>query len=133
MSTRLSRDFIREKIGFGVKDYFVPRQDGVQQYELNEDICKAFDKDARKDKMMRVNGDNNYAIFSIHDELIGPEGILFNMAVCQGLGYTILVWVKVFNGQDWGWIDIDGNFTDDQSKAEFGCWLEDDSYVIRLS
>ena len=236
---------IREKIGFGVKDYFVPRQDGVQQYELNEDICKAFDKDARKDKMMRVKGSNNYAIFSIHDDLIGPEGILANMAVCQELGYTILVddkgghrldknsllkikndvfpkstlrideytnvtripdtrfytisgclrkgivdsdgvilvpsemdeidtdtycnevyalklrrgnmyglfdwrgiyiepkfedmevpsegWVKVFNGKDWGWIDIEGNFTDDQSKAEFGCWIEDDTHIIRLA
>lgn len=193
---------------------------------------------------MRVDGRNNYAIFSIHDDLIGPEGILANMAVCQELGYTILMddkcghrldknsllkikndvflkstlrideytnvtripdtrfyaisgclgkgivdsdgvivvpaemdeietdtyynevfalklrkgnkyglfdwrgiyiepkfgdmevpsdgWVKVFNGKDWGWIDIDGNFTDDQSKAEFGCWLEDKSYAIAL-
>lgn len=33
----------------------------------------------------------NFAVFSIHDELIGPLGILENMAVCQRLGYTILV------------------------------------------
>ena len=31
------------------------------------------------------------AVFSIHDELIGPVGILENMAVCQRLGYTILI------------------------------------------
>ena len=30
-------------------------------------------------------------MFSIHDELIGPLGILENIAVCQRLGYTILV------------------------------------------
>ena len=82
---------IREKIGFGVKDYFVPRQDGIQQYELNEEICRDFDEDARREKMKRVDGDSNYAIFSINDDLIGPEGILANMAVCQELGYTILV------------------------------------------
>ncbi len=33
----------------------------------------------------------NFAVFSIHDELIGPVGILENMAVCQRLGYTILI------------------------------------------
>ena len=82
---------IREKIGFGVKEYFVPRQDGIQQYELNEEICRAFDQDAQKEKMTRVDAGNNYATFSIHDDLIGPEGILANMAVCQELGYTILV------------------------------------------
>ena len=41
-------------------------------------------------------------------------------------------WVKVFNGESWGWIDIDGNFTDLESKAEFGCWIEDDSYALRI-
>lgn len=235
---------IRKKIGFGIKDHFVPRQDGVQQYELNEEVCKAFERDGRKEKMMRVSSYHSYAVFSIHDDLVGPEGILSNMAVCQELGYTILVddngghrldkhslqkirkevfpkstlrinehrnvrrirdtrfymiegfcgskgvadadgvilvpeimdeietdtycnevfslklrkgdkyglldyrgiyiepkfdqlevpvegWVKVFNGERWGWIDIDGNFTDDESQAEFGCWIEDESYVIR--
>ena len=33
----------------------------------------------------------NFAVFSIHDELIGPVGILENMDVCQRLGYTILI------------------------------------------
>jgi hypothetical protein len=33
----------------------------------------------------------NFAVFSIHDELIGPVGILENMAVCQRLGYSILI------------------------------------------
>ena len=84
-------EIIREKIGFGVKEYFVPRQDGVQQYELNENICKAFERDGSKDGMRQVNKEENFAVFSIHDELIGPEGILANMAVCQELGYTILV------------------------------------------
>ena len=236
---------IREKIGFGVKEYFVPRKNGIQQYELNEELCKAFERDGRKEKMMRVRGYKDYAVFSIHDELIGSEGILANMVVCQELGYKILLddkgghrldkntlekikdvifanstirideyrsvyripntrfytfhscigkgivdsdgvilvpsemdeidtetyynevfalkirkgdkyglfdwrgiyvepkfedmevpdegWVKVYNGNVWGWIDIDGNFTDDQSKAEFGCWIEDESYALSLT
>ena len=42
---------IREKIGFGVKEYFVPRQDGIQQYVLDEDVCRAFESDSRLDQM----------------------------------------------------------------------------------
>lgn len=84
-------NIIREKIGFGVKEYFVPREDGIQNYELTEEVCKAFERDACSEKMMKVNSSNNFALFSIHDELIGQEGILANMAVCQNHGYTILV------------------------------------------
>lgn len=90
---------IREKIGFGVKEYFVPRQDGIQQYELNEEICRAFDQDAQKEKMTWVDAGNNYATFSIHDDLIGLEGILANMAVCVRNWDTQFLWMtKVVTG-----------------------------------
>lgn len=90
---------IREKIGFGVKEYFVPRQDGIQQNELNEKICRAFDQDAQKEKMTWVDAGNNYATFSIHDDLIGLEGILANMAVCVRNWDTQFLWMtKVVTG-----------------------------------
>ena len=82
---------IREKIGFGVKEYFVPRQDGIQQYVLDEDVCREFERDSRLDLMTPGDASLNFAVFSIHDELIGPVGILENMDVCQRLGYTILI------------------------------------------
>ena len=34
---------IRKTIGFGIKKYFMPRQDGVQEYELNEAVCSRFE------------------------------------------------------------------------------------------
>ena len=84
-------EIIREKIGFGVKEYFVPRQDGIQQYVLDEDVCREFERDSRLDLMTPGDASLNFAVFSIHDELIGPVGILENMDVCQRLGYTILI------------------------------------------
>ena len=84
-------EIIREKIGFGVKEYFVPRQDGIQQYVLDEDVCRAFERDSRLNLMTPGDASLNFAVFSIHDELIGPVGILENMDVCQRLGYTILI------------------------------------------
>ena len=78
----ISKD-IREKIGFGVKDYFVPRQDGVQQYVLDESVCEAFEAAIRDVKRPQADPDQDCAVFSIHDELIGQEGILANMVVCQ--------------------------------------------------
>ena len=80
---------IRNKIGFGVKDYFVQRKDGVQQYLLDEGVCQRFEDYIKKHATTK--GDNDYALFCIFDELIGPEGILSNMSVCFNSGYTILV------------------------------------------
>lgn len=86
----ISKD-IREKIGFGVKDYFVPRQDGVQQYVLDESVCEAFEAAIRDVKCPQADPDQDCAVFSIHDELIGQDGILANMVVCQEAGYRIVV------------------------------------------
>lgn len=47
---------IREKIGVGMKEYFVPRQDGIQQNELDEEVCARADGSTnyrRKGKTMR--------------------------------------------------------------------------------
>lgn len=47
---------IREKIGVGMKEYFVPRQDGIQQNELDEEVCARADGSTnyrQKGKTMR--------------------------------------------------------------------------------
>ena len=82
-------ELIREKIGFGVKEYFVPRQDGVQQYVLDEMVCQQFDEYMKTHVPTR--GEHDYALFCMHDELIGSDGILSNEALCFNLGYTILI------------------------------------------
>lgn len=86
----ISKD-IRQKIGFGKKEYFVPRQDGIQEYVLDEGVCAAFEKAIEETVCPEADRHRDYAVFSIHDELIGPEGILENMVVCQQAGYKVLL------------------------------------------
>ena len=57
----------------GMKEYFVPRQDGIQQNELDEEVCAWVDGSIADNKPTVGKG-KDYAMFSIHDELIGPEG-----------------------------------------------------------
>lgn len=82
-------DLIRNKVGFGVKEYFVIRQDGVQQYSLDEAVCQRFE--AYIHTHQPTQGKRDYALFSIHDELIGSAGILLNQAICFNNGYSILI------------------------------------------
>ena len=82
-------DLIRSKIGFGEKEYFVQRQNGVQHYLLDESVCQRFDEYISTHKP--TNGKHDYALFCIHDELIGSAGILSNEAICFSNGYSILI------------------------------------------
>ena len=81
---------IRETLGFGEKEYFVPRQDSVQHYTLNEDVCTRFENFQTGCQTTPGKG-RDYAIFSIHDELIGPTGVLSNQGSCYKAGYQILI------------------------------------------
>ena len=85
---------IREKIGFGTKRYFVPRQDGVQEYTLDESVCRRFEKFIETHATTAVrqeDGNRDIAVFSIHDELIGEHGVLENMAKCFNAGFEIMI------------------------------------------
>lgn len=106
---------IREAIGFGSKEYFVSRQDGVQEYELNEAVCARFEYFIAGNKPTPSKC-HDYAMFSIHDELIGADGVRRNQVVCYDAGYRILIdtdgghrlrkatlrlaWNHLFNGRD---------------------------------
>ena len=106
---------IRETIGFGKKEYFGPREDGVQEYELNEAICARFENFIAGYNPTSGKG-YDYAMFSIHDELIGADGVRRNQVVCYEAGYRILIdsdgghrlrkatlrlaWKHLFNGRD---------------------------------
>ena len=87
-------DIIRDKIGFGTKQYFVPRQDGVQEYVLDEDVCRRFEKymEAHTPKVNRYAWNHpDVAVFSVNDELIGEHGVLQNMERCFNAGFEIMV------------------------------------------
>ena len=80
---------IRETIGFGEKEYFVPRRDGVQHYVLDEEVCKRFEDYIAGHARTPGRG-ADYAVFSLQDELIGQEGVRSNMEICAASGYRIL-------------------------------------------
>lgn len=87
-------DIIRSRIGFGTKEYFVPRQDGVQEYALDEAVCQRFEKfiESHTPTVNRYAFFHpDVAVFSINDELIGEHGVLQNMEECFMAGFEIMV------------------------------------------
>ncbi len=82
-------ELIRSKIGFGTYSYFVERQDGKTEYTLDEAVCRHFMEYSKSHKA--VNGTRNYALFAVHDELIGDADMLENMAAVFESGYRLLL------------------------------------------
>ena len=82
-------ELIRSKIGFGTYSYFVERQDGKTEYTLDETVCRHFMEYSKSHKA--VNGTRNYALFAVHDELIGDADMLENMAAVFESGYRLLL------------------------------------------
>lgn len=80
---------IRYKIGFGTYSYFVERQDGNTEYTLDEAVCRRFTEYESSHKV--VNGTKNYALFAVHDELIGDADMLDNTAMVFESGYRLLL------------------------------------------
>ena len=80
---------IRETLGFGTKEYFVPRQDGIQEYVLDESMCVRFENFIAGHQP--TSGKRDYAMFSINDELIGSAGVRNNQRICYQAGYRILI------------------------------------------
>ena len=82
-------ELIRSKIGFGTYSYFVKRQDGKTEYTLDETVCRRFTEFGQKHSA--VGGIKNYAMFAVHDELIGDADMLDNMALAFESGYQLLL------------------------------------------
>ena len=82
-------ELIRSKIGFGTYSYLVERQDGNAEYILDETICRRFMEYESSHKA--VSGTKNYALFAVHDELIGDADMLDNMAMVFESGYRLLL------------------------------------------
>ena len=82
-------ELICSKIGFGTYSYFIKRQDGKTEYTLNEEVCRHFAEYTQAHKA--ITGIRNYALFAVHDELIGDADMLDNMAMVFESGYRILL------------------------------------------
>ena len=85
-------ELIRSKIGFGTYSYFVARQDDKTEYTLDEAVCRRFTEYESSHKA--VGGTKNYALFAVHDELIGDADMLDNMALVFESGYQLLLDTK---------------------------------------
>lgn len=82
-------ELICSKIGFGTYSYFVERQDGNTEYTLDEAVCRRFTEYESSHKA--VSGTKNYALFAVHDELIGDADMLDSMTMVFESGYRLLL------------------------------------------
>lgn len=82
-------ELICSKIGFGTYSYFIKRQDCKTEYTLNEEVCRHFAEYTQAHKA--ITGIRNYALFAVHDELIGDADMLDNMAMAFESGYRLLL------------------------------------------
>lgn len=82
-------ELIRFKIGFGTYSYFVERHESKTEYTLDETICRRFAEYTQTHKA--IAGIRNYALFAVHDELIGDANMLDNMASVFEAGYKLLL------------------------------------------
>ena len=69
--------------------YFVERQDGNTEYTLDEAVCRRFTEYESSHKA--VSGTKNYALFAVHDELIGDADMLDSMTMVFESGYRLLL------------------------------------------
>ena len=82
-------EIIRSRIGFGTYPYLVERQDGKAEYTLDEAVCRRFTEYESSHKA--VSGTKNYALFAVHDELIGDADMLDSMTMVFESGYRLLL------------------------------------------
>lgn len=82
-------DCVRNTIGFGRHKYFCKRLDGATEFELTEEMCKGYE--AYIATHTPSLGRASYAVFAIHDELLGDEASVVAQKIVGGCGYKVLV------------------------------------------
>ena len=82
-------DCVRNTIGLGRHKYFCKRLDGATEFELTEDMCKGYE--AYITTHTPSLGKSSYAVFAIHDELLGDEASVVAQKIVGNCGYKVLV------------------------------------------
>ena len=82
-------DCVRNTIGLGRHKYFCKRLDGATEFELTEEMCKGYETYIAVHKPSL--GKSSYAVFAIHDELLGDEASLVAQKIVGDCGYKVLV------------------------------------------
>ena len=82
-------DCVRNTIGLGRHNYFCKRLDGTTEFELTEEMCKGYETYIAAHKPSL--GKSSYAVFAIHDELLGDEASVVAQKIVGDCGYKVLV------------------------------------------
>lgn len=82
-------DSVRNTIGLGQHEYFCDRINGKQTFELTEEMCLGYENYIATHTPLQ--GKENYAIFSAHDELLGDEASRTAQQVVSDAGYNVLI------------------------------------------
>ena len=82
-------DSVRNTIGLGQHEYFCDRINGKQAFELTEEMCLGYENYIATHTPLQ--GKENYAIFSAHDELLGDEASLKAQQVVSDAGYCVSI------------------------------------------
>ena len=82
-------DCVRNTIGLGRHKYFCKRLDGATEFGLTEEMCKGYEAyiATHTPSLGRVS----YAVFAIHDELLGDEASVVAQKIVGDCGYNVLV------------------------------------------
>ena len=82
-------DSVRNTIGLGQHEYFCDRINGKQTFELSEEMCLGYENYIATHTPLQ--GKENYAIFSAHDELLGDEASLKAQHIVSDAGYSVSI------------------------------------------
>ena len=82
-------DSVRNTIGLGQHEYFCDRMNGKQTFDLTEEMCLGYENYIATHTPLQ--GKENYAIFSAHDELLGDEASLKAQQVVSAAGYSVSI------------------------------------------
>ena len=82
-------DSVRNTIGLGEHEYFCDRINGKQTFELSEEMCLGYENYIATHTPLQ--GKENYAIFSAHDELLGDEASRIAQQVVSDTGYCVSI------------------------------------------
>lgn len=82
-------DSVRNTIGLGQREYFCDRINGKQTFELSEEMCLGYENYIATHTPLQ--GKENYAIFSAHDELLGDEASRIAQKVVSDAGYSVSI------------------------------------------
>ena len=80
-------EILKNKIGFGVYEYFCEREDGNTYYTIDQDVIDNF----RYFQMIHnVQPDNSYAIISTNDTFIGNDYQIKNIQGAYSSGFNLI-------------------------------------------